>query len=149
MSDENIIVIQQQVTQLVNIVAAGPQGIPGTTEMLNTVNQWNKQQYHPLSTLTINGDNTIDWNWDTQPQAKLHLNGPAFYFLNIPTNRQPGVRTLRVYQNSIGFGIILPNPAFIIDLNLSAVTFAANSFLDLYFKDDGTYIVVSGSEYLP
>ena len=141
------IVVIQQVSQIVTVVTQGPQGLPGNTAILGTVNEWTRQQYYALSTLAINGDNSIDWNWNTQPEAKVNLSNGVLYFLNMPTNRQPGVKTLRVYQNTIGGGVLIPNAGYIIDTSLLSVTFAANTFIDLYCKDDGTYIVLSGAQY--
>lgn len=143
----NTIVIYLQVSKTVHVVAAGPQGIPGNNAIVGTVNAWTRQQYYALSTLTINGDRSIDWNWNTQPEAKVTLGANLSYTLNMPTGRQPGVKTLRVYQGTIGGGVLSFNSGYIIDTSLSSLTFAANSFADLYFKDDGLYVVVFGAQY--
>lgn len=168
MSDSIIVIAKETETVLVS--APGPQGegVPagGTTNQLlaknsNTsfdtgwttyeddVHRWSKQQYYLLSTLTISGSNVISWDWNTQPEAKITLPHGATYTLNMPTNRQPGVRTLRAYQDSTGGAALIFNSSYVLDNSIAFLTFGANTFLDLYFKDDGTYISVFGAEYAP
>jgi hypothetical protein len=118
-------------------------GMPG----LDISSAWTKQQYYPLATLAINGDYTIDWNWNTQPEAKVTLINGHSYMLNLPSNRQPGIKTLRTYQDSTGGSALAFDPGYIIDTSLNGVGFGPNSFVDLYVKDDGTNIVVFGAEY--
>lgn len=173
MSDFNI-VIQLETTSVVHVSPSiGPQGIPGpgvptggtTAQVLlknsstdydaswsdigANVNAYSKQQYYTLSTLSINAGNTIDWNWNTQPEAKVSLSNGITYTLNMVSNRQPGVKCLRVYQNATGSGILQFNSGYILDTSINGFTFAGNTFADLYFRDDGTNIVVFGAEYTP
>jgi hypothetical protein len=170
MNDTIIVVIKE--TETVIVCAPGPQGIPGpgipmggTTGQgliknsstnfdtgwgipgLNIASEWTKQQHYPVSELSINGDNSIDWDWDTQPEAFVNLPNSDSYSLNLPSNRQPGVRTLRVYQDSTGAGILSFDRDYILDAALSSFSFGANTFADLYFKDDGNYVTVFGSEF--
>jgi hypothetical protein len=165
----DFIVILVNTTQTVVVAAPGPQGpgvpLGGTAGQalvknsdtdfdtvwaapgFNTVNAWTKQQYYALSTLSINGDYTIDWNWNTQPEATVTLPNGHSYTLNLPSNRQPGIKTLRVYQDSTGGATLSFNSSYIIDVSLSNITFHAYNFVDFYFKDDGTYITVFAAEY--
>jgi hypothetical protein len=171
MSDTIIVIAKETETILVS--ASGPQGasgpgVPagGTANQLllknsgtnydagwttyeGNVHSWNKQQYYTLSTLSIGGGNTIAWDWNTQPEAKIILPHGVTYTLSMPSNRQPGVRTLRAYQDSTGGGILTVNSGYVIDTSIVSPTFVANSFIDLYFKDDGTNITVFGAEYIP
>ncbi len=118
-------------------------GVPG----LDIVSAWSRQQYYALSTLAINGDYSIDWNWNTQPEATVTLINGHSYTLNMPSNRQPGIKTLRVYQDSTGGAVLGFNSTYIIDTSLNGMTFAADTFADLYFKDDGVNLIVFGTEY--
>lgn len=171
MSDTIIVIAQE--TQTVIVSAPGPQGESGPgvplggtagqllhknsgthfdtvwTSYQDNVHGWSRQQYYSLSTLSIGAGNSIDWDWNLQPEAKVNLTNGVTYTLNMPTNRQPGVRTLRAYQNATGGGILTFNSSYLLDAGLSSLAFAASSFLDLYFKDDGTYITVFGAEYTP
>lgn len=142
------IIIEVYETQTVLVTAPGPQGPPGdTSALLGMVNAWTRQQYYPLSVLSINIDKTIDWDWNTQPEAAVTLPSGDDYTLNMPANRQPGIKTLRVYQDATGGAALAFDPGYLIDVSLNSLTFIANSFVDLYFKDDDDFIVVFGGEY--
>ena len=144
----DFIIVEVNQTHTVLVSAPGPQGAPGDpTVLFGTVNAWSKQQYYPLAVLSINVDETIDWDWDTQPEASVTLPHGSNYTLNVPSHRQPGIKTLRVYQDSTGEAALAFDSDYLIDTSLNGITFDGNTFLDLYFKDDGNHIVVFGGEY--
>lgn len=58
----------------------------GTVPLLNTANQWSKQQWFPIATLTDAA--TIEWNLETQQTAIVTLG--AARTLGAATNAKPG-----------------------------------------------------------